>query len=79
MEKSGLAFLEGMPEETSGPASGHVKWVPYKLWLGDLWKCPGCGTELISGTGRNPISEHYLPDFSEKVKNYGPKLQVDDC
>jgi hypothetical protein len=43
-----------------------------------LWKCPGCGTETIVGTGRDAIAEHYQPDFNERVEKHGAKLLITD-
>jgi hypothetical protein len=38
-------------------------WRPYKVWIGDLWKCPSCGHELIVGVGKEPLREHYQEGF----------------
>jgi hypothetical protein len=46
-------------------------WRPYKVWCGDMWKCPSCGHELISGVGQEPLREHYqegFEDLREKLK-----------
>lgn len=43
---------------------------PYKLWQADLWKCPGCGIEVVagfSGLGIIPIAEHFQESFSEAL------------
>lgn len=80
-ENNGHFFLEGMPTENGAPRglTAPEKWKPYKLWSGDLWKCHGCGAEIIVGVGRQPIAEHYQPDFSETLQAYKPALQVNDC
>lgn len=83
-KKNGFAFVEAMP--TSGPLPAKPgteepeRWEPYKLWMGDLWECKGCGTEIIVGVGREPISEHYLDDF-EKTRASYPTADyiVNDC
>lgn len=36
---------------------------PYKIWLADLFECPICKTQIVSGFGQNPISQHYETDF----------------
>jgi len=36
---------------------------PYKLWNADLWKCPSCGREIISGYGKTPVASHHEEDF----------------
>ena len=55
-EKNGVLFVEALDG------------TPYKLWSGDKWKCPNCGSEVIVGSGLEPISEHYEPDFTETVE-----------
>ena len=42
---------------------------PYKLWSADLWECKGCGFQIVSGFGNNPIAEHYQRGFAELLKN----------
>lgn len=51
---------------------------PYKLWSGDLYRCPNCNHEVIVGVGAAPIAEHFQPDYAEKVKAYKSQLQVVD-
>lgn len=36
---------------------------PYKLWKADLWKCPICGVEIVSGYGKGPISYNHEENF----------------
>lgn len=80
--KNGFYFIEGMPTENGAKAgtSEPEKWKPYKLWSGDLWSCDGCGSTIVVGTGRSPISEHYMENF-ERVcqENEAQQLQVNDC
>jgi len=79
--KSGYTFIEGMPTEhpaLPGKAEPE-KWIPYKLWSGDLWECQGCGTQIISGVGLCPISVQHSKDFKGFVEKYGAKFQVNDC
>jgi len=82
-KKNGTPFVEMMPK--GGPqvappgTSDRDMWQPYKLWMGDLWSCQGCGHELIVGTGSNPLSEHFKPDFEAQVKAWDAKLIVNDC
>ena len=81
-KKNGFYFIEGMPNQTGAlpGTSEPEKWQPYKVWVGDLWECHGCGHELISGTGRGPLAEHYQPDFAATVARVGAdQLQVNDC
>lgn len=91
MKKSGFYFIEGMPGPTLNEAGERVppakpgneepeRWEPYKLWTGDLWECQGCGARILSGFGREPIAEHYQPDFAQHVANLNAdQLQVNDC
>lgn len=36
---------------------------PYKIWLADLWVCPGCGGSIVSGFAFNPVAEHFQDHF----------------
>ncbi len=80
--KNGYYFIEAYPT-VGRPEPGTVDsecWAPYKVWVGDMWRCEGCGAEIVSGVGRGPISEHYQPDFADTVKRLGAdQLQVNDC
>lgn len=78
-EKNGFRFVEGMPINNFAPP-GTARpdlWKPWKLWIGDKWKCQGCGHELVVGVG-GQVSEHYMPDF-EKKRALGFDYQVNDC
>lgn len=69
--KNGIRFTEGMPVDDH--------WKPYKLWLGDAWKCSSCDAEIIVGVGREPVSEHHEPEF-EKILSMGfDQVQINDC
>lgn len=70
-ERNGTAFEEGRFED--GDTS-----VPYKLWIGDLFKCPDCGAQVISGFGREPMAHHYEPDYAALVTTYKPILRTKD-
>lgn len=88
-EKTGYYFVEGMPNAVPGTDNGHTArtaapglseaqhWSPYKLWMGDLWRCPGCGHQIVSGVGREPVAEHYEKDFAEQARV--ATFQVNDC
>lgn len=82
-KKNGYKFIEGMPTENKAlPGTQEPeKWKPYKLWVGDLWECQGCGSQILSGFGANPIALQHEVDFNQKVINYGGDelLQVNDC
>lgn len=76
-EKNGIYLEEMMPISAGLAIARH--WVPYKLWVGDRLKCPGCGHEVIAGIPLNPIAEHYQPDYGEVKTSLQPELQVEDC
>jgi hypothetical protein len=81
MTKSGVYFIEGMPigRDVAPGTSEPEKWQPYKLWVGDRWECEGCGATILSGFGREPIAEHYQPEFAERVRTLQADFQVNDC
>jgi hypothetical protein len=82
LKRSGYYFIEGMPKfRDAEPGHGQPSfWQPYKVWSGDLWHCPGCNHEIIHGTGRGPISEHYKPDFAQCVATlHADQFTVNDC
>jgi hypothetical protein len=84
MEKSGYYFTEMMPTPGDDPATPGIfrpeRWTPYKVWAGDLWTCPDCGAAVVVGTGRNPISEHYMPEFpATREATNAAQLEVKDC
>jgi len=71
--RNGTYFTEGMQDGKGG-------WKPYKMWIGDLWKCKSCGHEIIIGVGRDAVTEHYKDDFEDKRLRYGAdKIQINDC
>jgi hypothetical protein len=81
---SGFHFTEAMPTSGETPATPGTaepeRWQPYKLWVGDLWRCQGCGHLLVSGVAMLPISEHYQDDFAElSLMAQFRQLQVNDC
>ncbi len=60
-------------------ASYPDHWIPYKLWAGDLWICEGCNAEIVVGVAPSPIAIQHQADFEDKIKTFGPELQVTDC
>jgi len=81
VKKNDFFFIEGKPS-VNGALPGNAepeKWSPYKM-AADLWECEGCGAQILSGFGRQPIGEHYQTDFALKVASFGAdRLQVNDC
>lgn len=82
-KKTGFNFIEGMPRENHAQPGTlePEKWQPYKLWTSDRWECEGCGAVILSGFGREPIAEHYQPDFEARAERLcgSERLQVNDC
>lgn len=79
-DRNGVCFIEGMPTDGAKPGLAEPeKWIPYKLWSGDRWKCPDCKAIIIVGTGQQPISEHYKDGFDRLVEQCGAELQINDC
>jgi hypothetical protein len=76
IKRNGVAVEEGMPTKA---ADGSDTWGPYKLWMGDLYECPKCGTQLLTGFGRGPLAEHYQPTYAKTVAQFNPIGRVDAC
>jgi hypothetical protein len=45
---------------------------PYKLFDADLYECPQCGQQVITGFGAGPIIEHWHPDYEKLRKRLAP-------
>ena len=74
IKKNGVVIEEGLPNRGA--------WKPHKLWMGDLWRCPECGVEVVMGFGLNPLSEHFMPDYERTRESFRGDLlpgRVDDC
>jgi len=52
---------------------------PYKLWRADLWECPDCGAQVVSGFGASNYAEHYEADFAEQLRAAEPKYWDKSC
>ncbi len=81
-KKTGFYFTEGAPLG-SGVEPGVTTpelWRPYKLWSGDLWECKGCGSQILSGFGSQPIRVQHEHDFERMIESLGARrFQVNDC
>lgn len=44
----------------------------YKLWDADLYACPSCGRQVISGFGQGPLAEHYEPTYKAARERLAP-------
>ena len=38
----------------------------YRLWSADLWQCPKCGYQIVSGYGNHAYAEHFEQNL-EKI------------
>ena len=45
---------------------------PYKLWDADLYECPECGVEIITGFGQAPLAEHWQPTYAAQRARLEP-------
>ena len=81
IKRTGARCVEGMPIGDRVPpgTAAPEQWKPYKLWMADLWRCEGCGTEILCGFGRLPISIQHEFDFADKVARSNSVVQVNDC
>jgi hypothetical protein len=86
MAKSGAYFTEQMPiadgdSRRAEPGNAEPeRWQPYKIWAGDRWICEGCHAQIIVGTGRAPVAEHYQADFAAtRDRLNAGALVVNDC
>lgn len=84
-KQTGIPFVEQMPDGAVPVAlPGKIearRWSPYKIWLGDLWECPDCKSEVIVGVGRNPLAEHFQDNFAAELEHAGGEsvLKINDC
>lgn len=77
--KNGIRVLEAMPHHNDALPGNLApeSWAPYKIWHADLWQCPGCGHQLISGWGNHPESERHYPEFHHYLPNID--FTINDC
>ena len=63
--RNGVFALEQMPTVNSARPGleDQELWQPYKIWRADLYRCDGCGDEIVVGFGQNRLVEHYEPEF----------------
>lgn len=73
-KKNGVVVEEGRPLDHDSQT-----WGPYKLWMADLFVCPGCGTEVVSGFAQQNFAEHFEPDYNAQRAKHLPLVTVNDC
>jgi hypothetical protein len=64
-EKNGVWLIEMFQHDTE----------PYSIWHADLWKCPKCGVEIVSGYGGKAtfyFEENFprLLDIAQQEQHY---------
>jgi len=79
VEKNGFWLIEGAPTHARAlPGTEELgSWKPYKIWMGDKWKCHGCGAEIVVGFGLEPVAEQHEEKFERMLA--GIDFQVNDC
>ena len=68
--------VELKPEKNDVAAVYNDGEVDFEIWLCDLWKCPTCGYEILSGFGEGPMAEHYEEHFKKFLDIYTNKNRV---
>lgn len=58
------------PEENGVGVLDMANGRAYELFDADLWKCPGCGMEVVGGFGRKPIASHFEDNFKKLQAGY---------
>lgn len=48
---------------------------PYQIFDSDKWQCPKCGFEILSGFGREALSDNWMTNFQLYLEKE-PKLEV---
>ena len=79
--RCGIRIMETMPvaNDVQPGRENADRWRPYKLWAGDLYRCAGCGTEIVIGFGNLPIAEHFEDRFAAMATANPPRVTVNDC
>lgn len=81
-ERNGQPVEEGKPHNTGGQPTrwsgqnpgderGSFDWTSYKLYVGDKWKCRGCGAEIIVGIISGPIAYHHEKEYVDVREQWG--------
>ena len=47
-----------------------------RIWEADLWKCPKCGIEIITGFGLAPIAEHFQKDYQKILTREKERVKI---
>lgn len=81
VKKNGFGVTEMMPMKDGAKPGKETPelWTPYKLWVGDLWECEGCNTQIVVGIPSTPVAEHFQPEFMDWRAKLDAGFQVNDC
>lgn len=41
---------------------------PYRIWSGDLWRCPVCGCEIVVFTDQAEAHYHHQENFARRLE-----------
>lgn len=63
------------PKENGQIALEMADFGPYKIWQCDKYYCPECEAEVLTGFGRDPISEHYQESFKKWMQKVDVKFR----
>lgn len=42
-------------------------WAPYRVWAADLYGCPECGVEILTGLSREPLATAHERHYPESA------------
>lgn len=73
-KRNGVVVEEGMPADHT-----LQSWVPYKLWMADLWECRTCGFEIVAGFAPDAFLHHFMPEYKRWKASRTPYVFVEDC
>lgn len=80
-KRNGYYFLQGMRDsfDVQPGLAEPEKWEAGRIWVADLYACPGCGAEILTGYGRSPVAEKYQDGFAETARRLkADQFQVND-
>ena len=43
---------------------------PYQIWQADIFQCPGCGFEAVTGWAGKPFKYRHEENFQQAVEGY---------
>lgn len=65
--------LEMRPEKNDVRVEDMDGPLGFRLYSADLWKCEGCGTQVIAGFGSGPIVNAFQPGYAAERATAQPK------